>query len=148
MAIEEYHRILDLDPNYFWAHNDLGQTYVAMGKIAEGIAELKIATDLDPQNPQPVWLLAWAYAKAGRNAEARKELNELLRFSSQGFTVSYGLAIAYASLNEKDRAFESLSKAVAEHDPSVKWLKVDVPLENLRDDPRYHKLLKRVGLEK
>ena len=47
---------------------------------------------------------------------------------------------------EKDAAFEWLEKAYAAHDHQIVRLKEELGYDNLRSDPRYADLLRRVGL--
>jgi eukaryotic-like serine/threonine-protein kinase len=49
-------------------------------------------------------------------------------------------------VGEKDLAFSWLEKAYEVHDPSLANLKVDPGFDNLRGDPRYAALLKKVAL--
>lgn len=46
----------------------------------------------------------------------------------------------------KDRAFEWLEKSVDEREYQMMNLKVDPGFDSLRSDPRFDKLLRRVGL--
>jgi len=52
----------------------------------------------------------------------------------------------YAGLGEKDRAFESLERGREERSGSMAYIKVDPFWDNLRSDPRYADLLRRMGL--
>jgi tetratricopeptide (TPR) repeat protein len=52
-AEREYKRAIELNPNYPLAHGWYGGFLVAMGRIEEAIAELKIAQELDPLSPFP-----------------------------------------------------------------------------------------------
>lgn len=58
----------------------------------------------------------------------------------------YEAAIAYAKLGENDQAFKFLEEAYRQHYSGLVWLKVDPEIENLRQDPRYTEMLRRVGL--
>ena len=56
------------------------------------------------------------------------------------------VASIYASLGEKDLAFECLESGYRERSPVLNHLKADPRLENLRSDPRFADLLRRIGL--
>ena len=43
-------RVLEIDPRYAQAHNNLGVAYEALGKTDEAIEAYKRATELDPTN--------------------------------------------------------------------------------------------------
>jgi len=57
------------------------------------------------------------------------------------------IGTVYAALGDKDRAFEFLEKAYQEKSPDVAYfIKADLRIDNLRSDPRFQDLLRRVGL--
>jgi hypothetical protein len=52
----------------------------------------------------------------------------------------------YAGLGEKEKAFEFLERAYQERSLDVSWfLKADLRIDNLRSDPRFQDLVRRVG---
>jgi hypothetical protein len=57
----------------------------------------------------------------------------------------YGAATSYAMLGEKDAAFAALEQAAAAGN-HIDTLKLDPALDNIRSDPRYADLLRRIGL--
>jgi hypothetical protein len=83
---------------------------------------------------------------AGKKAEAQKVLEELKELSKQQYVSAYNIACIYAGLNDKDQAFEWLERAYQERSFFITQLKVETVLDNLRDDPRFKDLLKRMGL--
>ena len=52
----------------------------------------------------------------------------------------------YASIGEKDLAFQWLDKAYEERNPLLAYAKVMPYYDNLRSDPRFHALVNRLGL--
>ena len=53
--------------------------------------------------------------------------------------------IAYAWRGDRDHAFEWLDRAYEQHTPELVYIKY-VLVQNLRGDPRYTALLKRMNL--
>jgi hypothetical protein len=49
-------------------------------------------------------------------------------------------------LNENDRALTQLERSVVERDPNCVWFKVDPAFDDLRPEPRFQVLLKKIGL--
>ncbi len=104
-------------------------------------------------NPFP---LAIALAAAGRLAEARDSLARTVAvaesLSAEGGVIYLGaydaVAMGWAAVGDRDRAFAALERAFAERSgnilPFVKYLPAFDPL---RDDSRYHDLLRRMHLE-
>jgi hypothetical protein len=60
----------------------------------------------------------------------------------KAFTVAYPLAL----LGEKDEAFAWLEKAYQQREYELTLLRVSPEMDNLRSDPRFADLLRRVGL--
>jgi len=54
-------------------------------------------------------------------------------------------ADTYSLLNEKDKAFEILQKLYEEKSPFLSDLKSNRNFDNLRNDPRYKEMVKRIG---
>jgi len=146
LAIEQEKKTLQMDPNYIEAHRQLGQAYLGKGMYEQALAELKRAAELAGRGSYHESRLAHAYAVAGRRAEAEKLLREFLAREKQGRVSPSRIAVIYAGLNDKDRAFEWLEKAYRERSSFPVGIKSQLEYDNLRDDPRYHDLLKRVGL--
>ena len=59
----------------------------------------------------------------------------------------YSLALIYAGLGEKDQAFALLEKSYRDHTVDMLTLYYDPLIDNLRSDPRFADLLRRVGLK-
>ena len=72
-------RAVDLDPRDFAARRALGQVLLETGNTAESIAQLETGVRLAPDSPSLRFMLARAYQKAGRQADADRERAEFLR---------------------------------------------------------------------
>ncbi len=59
---------------------------------------------------------------------------------------SRDMAKLYARLGERDKAFEFLEKDYEERNSDLLWLKADPVWDNIRSDPRFADLIRRVGL--
>ena len=87
-----------------------------------------------------------AYAKAGRRREAEEIISRYRVIAKTQYVMSYHLALIYAALGEKDKAFAELEKAFEEHDYLLPRIKVEPFLDPLRSDPRFKELVNRMGL--
>ncbi len=145
-AIEQYRKTIDLDPNFIEAHAQLGMAYEQKGLHEKAVEEFQKAIALSRANPEYVGQLANAYAVSGKRREAEKLLDELKDRSKQENVPAVWIAIIYAGLGEKDRALEWLHKAYERHETFLVGLNTDPRLDNLRSDPRYQDLARRLGL--
>ena len=72
----------------------------------------------------------------------------MLDLREKRYVDAYMIGEVYAGLGEKDQAFEWLNKAYEERTGQMISIKIDPWIKNLRSDPRYKELLKKVGFEK
>jgi hypothetical protein len=79
----------------------------------------------------------------GHSAESEAALAELIRKYEKDSSSDIADVLAYRG--EVDRAFEWLEKAQAYHDPGITALVVEPLLDNLRRDPRWLPLLRKIG---
>ena len=66
----------------------------------------------------------------------------------EAYDDAYGIAIIYARLGETEKAIDSLESAYAERKIAMSEIGVEPAFDALRSGPRFHVLLRRVGLER
>ena len=140
-----------LDWNARVAHRLMGLAYEQKGNLDLAIAEFQQRLEsMGPDDtllPDSIAELAHAYAVSGRRREALQLLSELTEMSKRRFVSPWALALVYAGLGDKDRAFQSLEKAADGRSADLREnLKTDQRMAPLRSDPRYRELLRRMGL--
>ena len=128
----------DLEWNY---HHCLGAAYVQMGRREEAITELQEALKSSTIYEHTATELANALAVAGKRDEALKVLGQVQNVPWRTF----GAALVYTGLGEKDEAFRSLEKAIDLHAPFVTLLKVDPRFDSLHQDSHFRNLLRRMN---
>ena len=121
----------------------LGNVYAGQGRFQESITEFLKSGD----GPDSLGHLGNAYARAGRQEDARKTITQLEAHVQKNGVGRYEIALVYAGLGKKQEAFKSLEEAFAAHDVGLLYLKIDPCLDPLRSDPRFDDLVRRVGLE-
>ncbi len=99
---------------------------------------------LEPDEGYRRFELALAQYVRGDRAAADAALADLIANGRDN--LAYQIAEVYAVRGEKDKAFEWLQISFDNHDAGTLTLLVDPLLRGLRDDPRYHKLLEKLGL--
>ncbi len=144
-ALNRLQKTLELDPNFWLAHTFASAAYCEKGMYAEAITEARKARE-STEVSHPAAFLGYALAKSGKAAEARILLGELLKSSTERYVPSYNIAMIYNGLGETDKTLEWLGKSYQQRDPRMVWLKVEPKWNNLRADPRFQDLLRRVGL--
>jgi tetratricopeptide (TPR) repeat protein len=146
-AIEQLRQTLEMEPDFAAAHYYLGRAYEQKGMYEETITHLQKALTVSPGSPDRTGALGHAHAVYKRRGYAEKALKELHKLSERRFVSAYDFAIIYVGLDEADQAFEWLGRAYEERSFSMlKSLKAEPRLDNLRSDPRFQDLVRRVGL--
>ena len=75
-----------------------------------------------------------------------KVLEELKELSKRSYVPPYDFAVVYAGLHEKDQALEWLQKAYEDRSAYLVYLNVEPIWDDLRSDPRFTDLLRRMRL--
>jgi TolB-like protein/DNA-binding winged helix-turn-helix (wHTH) protein/Tfp pilus assembly protein PilF len=143
-AIGQSRKTIEMDPNFAMAHDQLAEAYLQKHMYAEAIPELQKAVQLSSGSPMCIANLARAYAFSGQRDEATALLSDLKTSSTPGFSHASEVAAIYASLGDKDQAMNWLEKGYAERfNPGVL---IRPRFDPLRSDPRFQRLVQRVGL--
>jgi adenylate cyclase len=145
-AIDQYRQALQLDPSFGPAHLWFGRPYLQKGLYAEAIAEIQQAVSSSGGSTISLAVLAHALASAGKKAEARKVLGELLERSRTRYLPSYWMALVFTGLGEIDETMAWLERAYEERSSWLVWINVEPRFDGLRSDPRFTSLLHRMRL--
>jgi tetratricopeptide (TPR) repeat protein len=89
-------------------------------------------------------LAAYALARSGKRDEARTELNKLLGLAETKPASAYNIALIYNALDESEKALDWLEKAYQARDTKMTLLKVEPKWNNLRNEPRFVDLMRRM----
>ncbi len=145
-AIDALRKTLEMDPNDFFLHYTLGLAYAQKGLYEQAVTELKQAVNLSGSSTRMLSGLGQAYGLWGKRTEAQKIIVQLQRLSKQRYVSPLYIAMVYATLGDKDNAFDWLEKAYEDHAPWLIELGIEPCWDKLRPDPRFTDLLRRVGL--
>ena len=145
-SIENSVKLIELDPNFGFAYDNLGLAYLKTGRNAEAVTTLEKAAQLTDRYGFVLGNLGYAYAVTGKRTEALAIIKELEEKYTRKETNGLSIAAVYVGLGDKDKAFERLEKDFQNRDGYLPDITVSIPLESLRDDVRFKDLLKRMGL--
>jgi tetratricopeptide (TPR) repeat protein len=144
---------LQSDPGFWVARHYLALAYVQKGMHDEAINELRSVVKAPASGPVPAEAVAtdteasaslgFAYAMAGKNAEARDILNKLQTLSERRYVTALYFAIVYAGLKDNDHAIQYLNKAYNDRHPGLVLIRIDPMFDSLRSDDRFAQLVKR-----
>ena len=69
---------IEKNPKSAYWHNQAGVAYDSLGDFAMAVKEIKLATTLDPSNPNNFYTLYFLYKKKGMHSEQRQALLDAL----------------------------------------------------------------------
>jgi len=139
-AQAELQKALELNPQAAFVHFTMARILIEEAKPQQALAEVEQETnEWEKLTGQAV-----VYHALGREHESNTALAELI--TKHGTDSAYQIAETYAFRGELDKSFEWLERAYKQRDPGVSSVKADPLLKNLRHDPRYFELLKKMRL--
>jgi serine/threonine-protein kinase len=144
-AITQYKRILVRDPNFEYAHLALSRAYGAKGMYTEAIAETRRALELYFGSSTKGYLGLWL-ARSGNRDEAAKHLAELKQKATRDYVQGDTFAFIYIGLGDKEEALNWLEKHMLSHAETANVYAVAPEFDDLRSEPRFKAMLKRMNL--
>jgi serine/threonine-protein kinase len=142
-AIEEDKKAVEMDPTNSFARIGLTRSYIQIRKYEEAIAT---ASKPEPDDSYLLASLGEAYARSGKTSEAQKVIDKLNELTKQRYVPPYAVAWIYVGLGQKQPALDWLEKSYANREDTMIWLNSDPSLDDLRSEPRFQDLVRRVGL--
>ena len=143
LSLQQYRKAMEIEP----ASNEdmysaMGDSYLAKNMCAEATEAYALSEEAGGNLPAAANL-----RKAFKTQGCRGMQQQGLEISSDPSSPDYddfGAACSAALLGENDKAFKFLEKAFEDRREIV-FVKVEPQLDNIRSDPRYADLLRRVG---
>jgi TolB-like protein len=145
-ALEEYRQMLELDCFFYKAFTAMGRAYAQKGMYEEAITMLQKGRSLSGDIPNILGALGQTYALASRPAEARRLLEELSELGKRRHVPSSCFALIHLGLGEKERSLEWLETGCQRRELPMVALKVHPAYDDLRGEPRFQALLRKIGL--
>ena len=128
-ALEQFQKALKQDPSFMPAHRKFANLYAATGDFPNAVKEMQKAM---PGSPSV--------------SEDSKGYRDLAQAGlAKGFSVTW-MALAMAATGDREKAFESLDKALADNEIELVLCIRYPSLDPIRSDARYKALMRRLNL--
>jgi TolB-like protein/DNA-binding winged helix-turn-helix (wHTH) protein/Tfp pilus assembly protein PilF len=147
-AIQHFRHLFTLQPDEFNSNMILADIYDQNGMHAEALESYLKVRSLSGATPEQIDRLRTAFEAGGREGFLRallRDMDERAAKTGRGSPQNY--AGVYTRLGDKDKAFYWHEQLFDARDASILQFKIEPINDVLRDDPRYAKLLQRIGLE-
>jgi tetratricopeptide (TPR) repeat protein len=111
-AVEQYHRALELEPDYVDAHHNLAVALASQGELLEAIRHYRRALELQPERADAHHNLGIALAAQGQREEAIRHYRQALERMPGRAGVHHALAIALALQHRTEEAIGHYRRAI------------------------------------
>jgi TolB-like protein/Tfp pilus assembly protein PilF len=143
-SVQRLRDTVSLDPQFWLSHHLLANALIDAGQYDAALQETAEAKRLSPLQTLSDAFGAIALARLGRRNEARAVLQSLTETARHTYVPPTHFALIETALGERDQAFAHLEAAFAVHDARLALLKIDPKWDDLRSDPRFEGLLRRL----
>ncbi|MCL4562679.1 MAG: tetratricopeptide repeat protein [Chloroflexi bacterium] len=134
-----YRRALEADPKLAQAWSNLGNLLRELDRYAEARDALEQAVLYRPVQAIYHANLGLVYQKLGEQEKANRELMEAQRLCEN--ESAYNRACIAALCSDLEMAFRLLEESIVNHEISLEWVRQDPDWKDLRDAPRFIKLM-------
>ena len=148
VALSSFKKSIELDPSFSVGYAWIGNLYLRQKNEREALPQLQKAVELSGRSGECLGYLGYFYGKTGNRDEAMKILNEETERYHAGKASAYSIARMYEALGEKEKALDWLEKDYEDRSTWISSLNVDFAWDDIRTEPRFITLLKKVGLAK
>jgi TolB-like protein len=145
-AIAEAKQWQDIYPEEMSLYSYLADAYMEKGMDSLAVKEYLKAEKLVGATQARIGALRNAYSSSGLTGFWRKRIALDSIPSEQGYVRAYDVAYDYAALGDRDHCLEWLNRALLQRDGVLIELSIQPRFDNLRSDPRFQDLLRRLNL--
>jgi serine/threonine-protein kinase len=146
-SVRHLRKAIETMPDFWLPHLFIQRPYLEMGMYKEVIAEADLALQLGSHSLENTVHKACAYAGLGNAAEARRLLAELEKTAATRYVAPYLLAVIHNALGETGPALTLLEEAYRTRDWRMTFLLVDPRWNNLRSEPRFIELMRKMKFD-
>jgi eukaryotic-like serine/threonine-protein kinase len=123
----------------------LASVYLQTGRQREAVAVLQKSATESQRSVLQLMYLGHALGVSGARAEGQKVLEEMQLLSQRRYVPPEYIAIVYEGLGERERALQWFEKAYSERSMNG-WILPDPQLDQIRTEPRFKNLMRRMRL--
>ena len=145
-AIEQSHKILALDPNFGWGYSFLWISYKEKGLLPEAVDAHIKAEVLFGRSAIEMVARRKAFAQAGWKGYWQKWLEQSETPAVSPFIQAIDKAAVYQEIGDQEQLFAALQQSFEKREHWLLYIKTAPQFDSLRSDPRFHDLLRRIGL--
>ena len=145
-CLAQSQKTMQMLPGFWVPHLIAGMCRSILGQYPEAISEYQKARAMNPEATPPLSGLGLAYAKSGNRSEALKTVRTMQDMAGKSYVSPVYIGLVYGALGDRDQEFMWFEKGYDEQSEWLLWLTLDPIFDDVRSDPRFHRLVQRVGV--
>jgi hypothetical protein len=146
-VIDRGRLMTEVDPASHWGHWILGFGLRGKGLLDDAIAAQRKAVDLSGGYAMMLGWFGLVLGSGGGEDEARGVLGRLQAMARTTYVPPTSFAWIYLGLRDVDRAFEWLDRAIDARNQLMMPIRTYAFFDPIRNDPRFHALLRKMKLD-
>jgi TolB-like protein/DNA-binding winged helix-turn-helix (wHTH) protein len=155
LGLHEYDRVVQqaemeivIDPQVAFPHQHLARIYWIEGRVADAMAEGRKAATLGhrPERLRDLDEVAAALARSGVHS-AQIKFAQLKEKGYKGVYGAFEIALQYGAVQDQGKVLDWLDQSFLHKETDCLQVKSAPELDCVRSTPRFHDLLRRMGLE-
>jgi serine/threonine-protein kinase len=143
-ALRGCRRILEFDSSFYKAYTTLGRAYSLLGNYSEALAMMEKGRAIAGDMNSILAAIGEVLGRCGEHDAARRVLVQLAARSAESYVPSTCFALIHLGLGEREDALCCLERACEQHDLPVVSINVHPIYDDLRREPRFVNLLRRM----
>lgn len=112
-AIQAYQKVIDQDPSYVEAYNNIGITYQKMGEVEKAFEAYQKAIEINPNYEKGYHNLGTLLLLQNRYEEAEEAFHKAIRINANNIESHLNLGILYKKKGAFEKAIESYQTTLA-----------------------------------
>jgi TolB-like protein/Flp pilus assembly protein TadD len=145
-SIEILKKVIDTDPNFTMAYWYLAGSYLGINKLDDAIIAAQKLVRLSGGALFALASLGVAYSSAGMKQEMLNVLKQMQEVSKHHYQSPHNMALAQLGTGDHDKLLDYLEQAYSERESMMVFLAVTPIFDSVRNQPRFQKILRKMGL--
>ena len=146
-AVQQFQNIIAVEPTDYSAYISLFDCYEQQKMYPEALDTLIKFQTQSGEDPKKAEHLRQTFSNAGWDGLVQEQLVDFEHDPHPEPAHAWSIAHIYLRARQYDKAMDWLEKAFVMHDPLMLQLKVEPAYDPLRSNPRFVRLLEKVGLQ-
>ena len=146
-AITQSKILLEMDPNFSGGHSIIANVYEQLGRYDDAIERYVLSGSLTGSNVEFFWDSHQTFAVKDWTEYWQDVLEWVESNPEAEYIPSIAKAVLYTRLGQNEKALDQLELALKKREGELVYINVNPRFDNLRSDPRFTDILKKMGLE-